>query len=104
LSGFPLSSCEQVHQTYLAQHFTSFDAWRLDQAPALMPGSPHFHLMTGLLAQQERGLAVVYQAVQQQASLLAYNDIYRLLALAAAIFSPGFLLLKRPRTAGPAAH
>jgi MFS transporter, DHA2 family, multidrug resistance protein len=99
-----LSSREQVHQTYLAQHFTSFDAWRLDQTPSLMPGSPHFHLMTGLLAQQEQGLAVIYQAVQQQASLLAYNDIYRMLALAAAIFAPGFLLLKRPRTAGSIGH
>ena len=54
-----------------------------------MPGSPHFHLMNGLIAQQAQGMAVVYRMVQQQASLLAYNDIYRTLALAAAIFCAG---------------
>ncbi|HEX4211679.1 MAG TPA: DHA2 family efflux MFS transporter permease subunit [Candidatus Binataceae bacterium] len=100
-----LSSREQLHQAYLTQHFSSFDAWRLDQAAPLMPGAPHFHLMNGLVAQQAQGLAMVYRVVQQQASLLAYNDIYRTLALAAAIFSPGFLLLKRPRPGGgSAAH
>ena len=26
-----------------------------------MPGSPHFHLMNGLLAQQAQGLAMVYR-------------------------------------------
>ena len=98
-----LSSREQLHQAYLTQHFTSFDAWRLDQAAPLIPGAPHFHMMSGLLAQQAQGLAMVYRVVQQQASLLAYNDIYRTLALAAAIFSPGFLLLKRTRPGGSSA-
>jgi DHA2 family multidrug resistance protein len=98
-----LSSREQLHQAYLTQHFTSFDAWRLDQAAPLIPGAPHFHMMNGLMAQQAQGLAMVYRVVQQQASLLAYNDIYRTLALAAAIFSPGFLLLKRTRPGGSSA-
>ena len=62
-----------------------------------MPGAPHFHMMTGLVSQQAQGMAMVYRMMQQQASLLAYNDIYRTLALAAAIFAPGFLLLKRTR-------
>jgi DHA2 family multidrug resistance protein len=99
-----LSSREQTHQTYLTQHFTAFDAWHTDQAGPLMPGSPHLHIMNGLLAQQAQGLAMVYQVVQRQASLLAYNDIYRMLAITAALFAPGFLLLKRSRAPGPAAH
>ena len=99
-----LNSQEQTHQAYLTQHFTTFDAWHADQTGPLMPGSPHLHLMNGLLAQQAQGLAMVYQVVQRQASLLAYNDIYRMLALTAALFAPGFLLLKRARSAGPAAH
>ena len=99
-----LSSREQIHQAYLAQHFTSFDAWRIDQAPPVMPGSPHFHFMNGLLAQQAQGLAMVYQVIQRQASLLAYNDIYRMLAVMAALFAPGFLLLKRSRATGSAGH
>ncbi len=99
-----LNSQEQTHQAYLTQHFTAFDAWHTDQAGPLMPGAPHLHLMNGLLAQQAQGLAMVYQVVQRQASLLAYNDIYRMLALTAALFAPGFLLLKRARSGGPAAH
>jgi MFS transporter, DHA2 family, multidrug resistance protein len=99
-----LNSQEQTHQAYLTQHFTTFDAWRTDQAAPLMPGAPHLHLMNGLLAQQAQGLAMVYQVVQRQASLLAYNDIYRMLALTAAIFAPGFLLLKRPRATGSVGH
>jgi MFS transporter, DHA2 family, multidrug resistance protein len=99
-----LNSQEQIHQAYLAQHFTTFDAWRADQAGPLMPGSPHFHFMNGLLAQQAQGLAMVYQVVQRQASLLAYNDIYRMLALTAALFAPGFLLLRRSRATGSAGH
>jgi MFS transporter, DHA2 family, multidrug resistance protein len=99
-----LNSREQKHQAYLTQHFTTFDAWRTDQAGPAMPGSPHFHLMNGLLAQQAQGLAMVYQVVQRQASLLAYNDIYRMLALAAALFAPGFLFLKRSQATGSAGH
>jgi MFS transporter, DHA2 family, multidrug resistance protein len=99
-----LNSQEQTHQAYLTQHFTTFDAWRTDQAAPLMPGSPHLHPMNGLLAQQAQGLAMVYEVVQRQASLLAYNDIYRMLALTAALFAPGFLLLKRARAGGSAAH
>ena len=99
-----LNSQEQTHQAYLTQHFTTFDAWRTDQVGSLMPGAPHFHFMNGLLAQQSQGLAMVYQVVQQQASLLAYNDIYRMLALTAALFAPGFLLLKRAQTPASASH
>jgi hypothetical protein len=47
---------------------------------------------------------MVYQVVQRQASLLAYNDIYRMLALTAALFAPGFLLLRRSRATGSAGH
>jgi DHA2 family multidrug resistance protein len=99
-----LNSREQLHQAYLTQHFTTFDAWRTDLAGPPMPGSPHFHLMNGLLTHQAQGLAMVYQVVQRQASLLAYNDIYRMHALAAALFAPGFLFLKRSRATGSAGH
>jgi DHA2 family multidrug resistance protein len=99
-----LNSREQIHQSYLTQHFTAFDAWRADTAGPLMPGAPHFHLITGFPVQQAQGLAMVYQVVQRQASLLAYNDIYRMLALTAALFAPGFLLLKRVRSTSSPVH
>jgi DHA2 family multidrug resistance protein len=99
-----LSSHEQMHQAYLANHLTVFDAWRLDNAPAHMPGALRLNLIGGLTSHQARGFGVLYQAVQQQASLLAYNDIYRMLAMMAALSVPAFLLLKRPGAPVSAGH
>jgi len=45
------------------------------------------------------GFAVAYRTIQQQASLLAYNDVYRILAVTAVIFMPAFIFLK-PRKRG----
>ena len=69
-------------------------------SPSRMPGSPHFGLVQGLVAQHAQGFGVTYQTIQRQASLLAYNDIYRMLAMIVALFVPAFLLLKK--TAGRA--
>ena len=44
----------------------------------------------GLGAHPTDGFGVISQNLQQQASLLAYNDIYRLLALASALCIPIF--------------
>ncbi|HLK87135.1 MAG TPA: DHA2 family efflux MFS transporter permease subunit [Candidatus Binataceae bacterium] len=99
-----LNSREQTHQAYLTQHVTAFDIWRIDRAPTQLPGAPHFNLMHGLITNHAQGFGVLYRGVQQQASLLAYNDIYRMLAMMAAVFVPAFLLLRPTRAAGPAAH
>jgi DHA2 family multidrug resistance protein len=101
-----LNTREQLHQSYLTEHVTAFQSWRLDQsAPLLMPGAPHPSLMQGVLIHQPTGFGMVYASVQQQASLLAYNDIYRILAMTAACFIPAFLLLKKSaRSPGAAAH
>ena len=99
-----LNSHEQMHQAYLGEHFTTFNAWQLDQAAPRMPGSPQINLMHGLVTNQPQGFGMVYETVQQQASLLAFNDIYRLLATAAAVFIPAFLLLKKARGKPATAH
>jgi DHA2 family multidrug resistance protein len=89
-----LNSRLQVHQSYLTEHFTIFDAWRLDAAPR-MPGAPAPNLVQGLSTNHRESFGMVYRTIQQQGSLLAFNDIYRLLAVLALIFVPAFLLLKR---------
>jgi MFS transporter, DHA2 family, multidrug resistance protein len=90
-----LNSREQLHQAYLGEHVTSFNAWRLDLMGQRMPGSPALDLIQGMITNQPRGLGMIYEFLQRQASLLAYNDMYRMLATAAAIFVPAFLLLKK---------
>jgi DHA2 family multidrug resistance protein len=93
-----LNSREQIHQAYLTEHFTTFQAWQLDKTAPAMPGAPHFNLIQGLIHNHGEGFGMMYATVQQQASLLAYNDIYRMLAMTAALFIPAFLFLKK--TAG----
>ena len=47
-------------------------------------------IMTG----QKHGFGMVYGLVQAQASMLAFNDIYRMLAGLAIVMAPAFLLLR----------
>lgn len=97
-----LASREQIHQTYLGQHFTSYQAWRVDHPARTLPGAPHFDLLHGLVTHQLQGFAVIYRVIQQQATLLAYNDVYRMLAFLALLFVPAFWLLRRARGGAPA--
>ncbi|HEY6394724.1 MAG TPA: DHA2 family efflux MFS transporter permease subunit, partial [Candidatus Binataceae bacterium] len=100
-----LNSREQIHQSYLGEHVTIFDAWKLEQAPRLVPGFPHPNLLQGLMTHQAQGFAMIYGTIQRQASLMAYNDIYRLLSVLALLFVPVFLLLRKSRSgAGVPAH
>jgi DHA2 family multidrug resistance protein len=87
-----LVSHQQIHQSYLVEHFSVFDAWRLGIAPGRMPGG-HLHLLPGQLGAQKHGLAMVYGMVQAQASMLAFNDIYRLMMWTTIIAIPPLLLL-----------
>ncbi len=69
-----------------------------------MPGSPAWGLMHGLITNQPRRFGMIYETLRFQASLLAYNDMYRTLAMAAAVFVPAFLLLKKAGGKPAAAH
>ena len=95
---------QQVHQAILAEHFSVFDAWRLSTAPAMRPGSPSFGFLQQMMTGQKRGLGMVYGMVQSQSSMLAFNDIYRMLAGMSLLMVPAFLLLRGgTRSSSPAA-
>jgi len=85
---------QHVHQAILTQHFSVFEAWRLSLMPPLRPGAPSFSFLHQLMTGEKRGLGMVYNMVQAQASMLAFNDIYRLLAGMSLLMAPGFLLLR----------
>jgi hypothetical protein len=80
----------------LVQHFSVFDAWRVSQLPPHLPGSPTFHFMSQMAANPKPGLGMAYQMIQAQSWLLAYNDVYRLLAIIALCCVPWCMLLRRP--------
>jgi len=60
--------------------------------------------MHGLITNQARGFGMIHETLQFQASPLAYNDMYRAPAMAAAVFVPAFLLLKKAGGKPAAAH
>ncbi|HUN59834.1 MAG TPA: DHA2 family efflux MFS transporter permease subunit [Candidatus Binataceae bacterium] len=92
---------QQIYQARLTEHFSVFDAWRLTKAAPPMPGSPTFLIGPG----HAQSLGLVYGMIQQQASMLAFNDIYRSLAAATVIAIPLFLLMGGAKpSAGVSAH
>jgi MFS transporter, DHA2 family, multidrug resistance protein len=90
---------QQVQQSYLVEHVSVFDAWRMSQQPVQVPGAPRFDIGQFIHGPQ-RGLAMIYGVVQGQAMMISLNNIYRMLA---AIMVVGLLLcFLLPRAEGRA--
>jgi MFS transporter, DHA2 family, multidrug resistance protein len=70
---------EQIQQSRLVEHVSVFDAWRLSQRPVRMPGAIQFNYMGQLVTGQKQGLAMLYGSVQNQATMISLNEIYRML-------------------------
>ncbi|MGA2411669.1 MAG: MFS transporter, partial [Candidatus Binataceae bacterium] len=101
-----LISHQQIHQSNLVEHFSVFDAWRMSSmAQQLTPGAPAFAYLPQIISGQKQGFGMVYGMIQQQAAMLAFNDIYRILAFITLLMIPSFLLLRgsRPAAGGSAA-
>jgi hypothetical protein len=84
---------QQIHQARLVEHFSVFGAWRLSSLRARGPGSLRFHYFPKISG-QNRGLGMVYEAVQAQAAMLAFNDIYRLFAIVTVVMISSFLIMR----------
>jgi tryptophan-rich sensory protein len=73
--------------------------------PRAQAGSPSFHYLPQVMTGQKQGLGMIYGAIQAQAAMLSFNDIYRMLAIAMVLLIPSFLLLQRHRAgAGMSGH
>jgi MFS transporter, DHA2 family, multidrug resistance protein len=90
---------QQIHQSRLVEHFSIFDAWRMSAMTAHAPGAPIFHYLPEIVSNQKQGIGLVYGAIQAQASILAFNDIYRILAAMTLLMIPSFLLFRGGRSA-----
>ena len=95
---------QQIHQSYLVEHFSVFEAWRMKNAAPRMAGGHGFYFTPQLTGAGHQSLAGVYGMIQQQASMLAFNDIYRVLALWMVLLIPSFLLLRRGAASASASH
>jgi DHA2 family multidrug resistance protein len=94
---------QQIHQSRLVEHFSVFEAWKMSQRMPLTPGAPRFNFLPEIVTHQMRGLGEVYATIQAQASMLAFNDIYRILAFAMLAMAPWFVLLGKRRAGGASA-
>jgi len=95
---------EQIHQSYLVEHLSIFDAWKLSERAPRMPGAPSFDYLPQMISGQHQSFGILYDAIQAQAAMLSFNDIYRILAVVMALMVPGFLVLRKAqRASGPAA-
>ncbi len=100
-----LTSYQQVHQTYLVQHFSAFEAWKLGQNGPRLPGAMSFNFMGEIISGQKQGLGMIYRTVQAQAAMLSFNDIYRMIAVMMLVLMPVALFLSRGQgSAGRAVH
>jgi DHA2 family multidrug resistance protein len=95
---------EQVHQSYLAEHFSVFQAWKMSGTAPHLPGAHQFHFMPQLILGQKQQIGGVYAMLQAQAAMLSFNDIYRTLALIMLILVPSFIFLRRAQPGSAAAH
>jgi DHA2 family multidrug resistance protein len=95
---------EQIHQSRLAEHLSVFDAWKLSESAPRLPGAPSFQYLPQMISGQHQSFGMLYNAIQAQAAILSFNDIYRILAVVMALMVPGFLVLRKAqRVSGPAA-
>jgi DHA2 family multidrug resistance protein len=90
---------QQIHQSHLVEHFSVFDAWRMSTMTPHSPGAPMFHYLPQIVSGQKQGLGLVYGLIQAQASILAFNDIYRILAVMTLLMIPSFILFRAARPA-----
>jgi hypothetical protein len=49
---------QNIHQVYLVQHFSAFDAWRLGRLTPREPGSPAFQFLGQMISGQKQGLGM----------------------------------------------
>src|SRR5262249_25259480 len=88
-----LARRSQFHQSMLASYTTHYDPVFRNQTAGL---SQHLTQSgTSAADAQHQAYGVIYQSMQQQAQLLSYVDIYKLLAIGAGImFLLSFLMKK----------
>lgn len=95
-----LSRWSQSHQALLTGHLTPYDPIFIERLNQLQQS---FSTQFGPVAGQQRAYAVLYGILVRQASLLAFVNIFRALALACLLCVPLVLVFRRIKSGGRAA-
>jgi len=93
-----LARGEQYHFNALGSHVTSYDPTtrqKLEELTRIFGSIPRLSEL--------KGLAAIQGMVMQQASLLSFIEVFRLLAFLFLLMLPLLLIMKRPAKGGPSA-
>jgi len=90
-----LSRGAQMHQALLVRHLTPYDP----ASQQWLGAAEHFLAGRAALAPSRQALGVLYGTLVQQATLAAFVDVFRFLAIACFLCVPAALLLRRARGA-----
>jgi DHA2 family multidrug resistance protein len=96
ISSTFLQRAAQSHQTYLAAHINASSPVAQQAIHSLAAANGSLASSGSAQNSAYAGVAMLYQQVQRQASLLAYMDQYRMFAYMLACLIPLVVLLKRP--------
>jgi DHA2 family multidrug resistance protein len=88
----------QVHQATLVSHVTPYGPAAQQKLQTL---EQLFATRAGPVDAARQALAALYATVVKQATLLAFLDVFRLLAILALLCFPLVLLLKKAKPQGP---
>lgn len=96
-----LAQRSQVHQSFLMENITpynkAFQSFHAQVTGWFQMNQTHIHALP-----DQAAMAVTYREVLRQASMMAFNDTFWLLAIVTAILVPLTLIFRRART--PATH
>jgi len=90
----------QAHILYLGQHVNSTNL----KTQQTLNGLQQMFMLKGAdpVTAEHQAMAAIWGMVQQQASMLSYNDVFRFLGWMFLIMLPLLFLMKKPRGKGPA--
>jgi len=89
----------QTHQAAMISHLTPYDPVFREQISEMVT---RMTANTDVLTASQQAYRAVYQTLVRQATLLAYIDIFRLLAFLCVLCVPAALLFKKVRARGGA--
>lgn len=84
----------QVHQALLVSHLTPFNPQFRQQLSSLQNALNPF---SGGTTAHHQAYAVIYNILRQQASLLSYIDMFRILVIVCLVCIPAVLLFRKPQ-------
>ena len=91
---------QQIHQALSRAALLGLRCVADEQSRGVSAGRADVSSADQMVTGQKQGLGMVYGMIQPQAAMLAFDDLYRILALMAIVMVPSFLLFRGASSSG----